>query len=143
MTPRETDPDLSVSVQESPAEAWVSGSLLQYRGHSVWQCMHGTFLRRLPLTSLPPPYFGLRSNIRKGTEFHPSTEVDERFTEHGPAHQNKTQEKGAVTPQETEPDLPVSVWQSLAEVRVNSGVPRGQGMTTTVLGLTVCWHKSF
>ena len=39
----------------------------------------------------------------------------------------KTQEKGAVTPQETEPDLPVSVWQSLAEVRVNSGVPRGQG----------------
>ena len=55
----------------------------------------------------------------------------------------KTQEKGAVTPQETEPDLPVSVWQSLAEVRVNSGVPRGQSMTTTVLGLTVCWHKSF
>ena len=28
MTPRETDPDLSGSVQESPAEVWVGGSLL-------------------------------------------------------------------------------------------------------------------
>ena len=32
-TPQETDPDLPVSVQESPAEAWVSGGLLQGRGH--------------------------------------------------------------------------------------------------------------
>ena len=32
----------------------------------------------------------------------------------------RTQEKGAVTPQETEPDLPVSVQESLIEVRVNS-----------------------
>ena len=31
MTPKETDPDLPVSVQESPAEAWVSGGLLQGR----------------------------------------------------------------------------------------------------------------
>ena len=31
MTPQETDPDLPVSVQESPAEAWVSGGLLQGR----------------------------------------------------------------------------------------------------------------
>ena len=30
----------------------------------------------------------------------------------------RTQEKGAVTPQETEPDLPVSVQESLVEVRV-------------------------
>ena len=29
MTPEETDPDLPVSVQESPAEARVSGGLLQ------------------------------------------------------------------------------------------------------------------
>ena len=29
MTPQETDPDLPVSVQESPAEAWFSGGLLQ------------------------------------------------------------------------------------------------------------------
>ena len=34
----------------------------------------------------------------------------------------RTQEKGAVTPQETEPDLPVSVQESLAETWVNSGL---------------------
>ena len=39
----------------------------------------------------------------------------------------RTQEKGAVTPQETEPDLPVSVQESPVEVRVDSGLLRGQG----------------
>ena len=43
MTPQETDPDLPVSVQEPLAEAWVNGGLLQGWGHSVPQCMHGTF----------------------------------------------------------------------------------------------------
>ena len=38
MTPQETDSDLLVSVQESVAEVWVSGGLLQGWGH----CM-GTF----------------------------------------------------------------------------------------------------
>ena len=33
VTPKETDPDLTVSVQESPVEAWVGGGLLQGRGH--------------------------------------------------------------------------------------------------------------
>ena len=33
LTTQETDPDLSVSVQESPAEACISGGLLQDRGH--------------------------------------------------------------------------------------------------------------
>ena len=33
VTPQETDPDLPVSVQESPVEAWVSGGLLQGWGH--------------------------------------------------------------------------------------------------------------
>ena len=31
--PQETDPDLPVSVQESPAEAWVGSGLLQGQGH--------------------------------------------------------------------------------------------------------------
>ena len=35
VTPQETDPDLPVSVQESPAEAWVGGGLLQGWGHGV------------------------------------------------------------------------------------------------------------
>ena len=39
----------------------------------------------------------------------------------------RTQEKGAVTPQETEPDLPVSVQESLVEASVDSGLPQGQG----------------
>ena len=38
----------------------------------------------------------------------------------------KTQEKGEVSPQETEPDLPVSVQKSPAEVWVNSGLRWGQ-----------------
>ena len=33
VTPKETDLDLPVSVQESPVEAWVSGGLLQGREH--------------------------------------------------------------------------------------------------------------
>ena len=33
MSPQETDPDLPVSVQESPAEAWVGGGLLKGGGH--------------------------------------------------------------------------------------------------------------
>ena len=32
MTPQEIDPDLPMSVQESPAEAWVSSGLLQGSG---------------------------------------------------------------------------------------------------------------
>jgi len=33
MTLQETDPDLPVSVQETPAEAWVNSGLLQGQGH--------------------------------------------------------------------------------------------------------------
>ena len=32
VTPQDTDPDFLVSVQESPAEAWVGGDLLQGHG---------------------------------------------------------------------------------------------------------------
>ena len=38
----------------------------------------------------------------------------------------RTQEKGAVAPQETDPDLPVHVQESLAEVWVGSGLLQGQ-----------------
>ena len=74
VTPKENDPDLSVSVPESPAEAWVSSGLLQGQGLWLRQCMHGTFWRRFPLSSLPPPQCGLRSNNREGTHPWPSTE---------------------------------------------------------------------
>ena len=43
VTPQETDPDLPVSVQESPVEAWVGSGLLQGRGT---ECVRGNFLKR-------------------------------------------------------------------------------------------------
>ena len=39
----------------------------------------------------------------------------------------RSQEKGAVSPQETEPDLPVSVQESLVEAWMDSGLLWGQG----------------
>ena len=39
----------------------------------------------------------------------------------------RTQKKGAVTPQETDPDLPVSVQVSLVEAWVGGGLLQGQG----------------
>ena len=46
----------------------------------------------------------------------------------------RTQEKGAVTPQETQPDLPVRVWESLAETRVDSGWPQDRGIGSSSPG---------
>ena len=39
----------------------------------------------------------------------------------------RTQEKGAGTPQETDPDLPMSVQESPVETWVDSGLLQGQG----------------
>ena len=55
VTQQETDPDLPVSIQESPLEMWVGSGLLQGWGHWMQQCVHGTCWRRSPLSSLPPP----------------------------------------------------------------------------------------
>ena len=41
--PQDTDPDFPMSVQESLAEVWVDGGLLQGQGRRVEQCVHGTF----------------------------------------------------------------------------------------------------
>ena len=64
-----------------------------------------------------------------GFDYRTSTELGKQTL--GEHKQNfvctRTQEKGAVTPQETEPDLPVSVQESPAEAWVNSGLLRGQG----------------
>ena len=74
VTPQETEPDLPMSVQESPAKVWVSSGLLQGQGQQVPRCLHGTFGRRQPLSSLSPPQFGLRSNNSERTQLCPSTE---------------------------------------------------------------------
>ena len=60
--------------QESPEEGRVGGGLLQGQGHWVQWCRQGTFRRRSPASSLPPPSSGLRPNNREGTQPHPSTE---------------------------------------------------------------------
>ena len=51
----------------------------------------------------------------------------------------RTQDKGAVTAQEPEPDLPVSVWESLANAWVDSGLPLDQrAPIAAVLGGVAC-----
>ena len=42
-------------------------------------------------------------------------------------YEPQDQEKGAVTPEDTEPDLPVYVWEFLVEAWVDSGLLWGQG----------------
>ena len=42
-------------------------------------------------------------------------------------NRTRTQEKGTMTPQETDPDLPMSVQESLAEAWAGSGLLQGQG----------------
>ena len=39
VTPQETDPDMLVSVQESPVDAWVSGGLLEGQRHA-WDLLN-------------------------------------------------------------------------------------------------------
>ena len=43
VTPKETDPNLPVNVQEPAVKPWVGGGLLLGQEHRVWQCMQGTF----------------------------------------------------------------------------------------------------
>ena len=47
-----------------------------------------------------------------------------------------TQEKGAVTSQETDPDLPVSVQESLVEAWVSSGLLQGSVQFSSVHSLS-------
>ena len=61
MTPQETDPDLPVSVQESPAEAWVNSGCCRL-GH---ECMGPSEGGRLYLRYL---HLSLASNQTTGRE---------------------------------------------------------------------------
>ena len=59
-----------------------------------------------------------------GLDYRTSTGLGE--TEIPVLEGNKTQRKGAATPQETEPDLSGSVGGSPVEAWVSSGAPQGQ-----------------
>ena len=69
VAPQETDPDMPMSVQEFPAEAWVSSGLLQCQRHWVQQCTHGTFWRRSPYHYL---HHSLASGQATGREHRPA-----------------------------------------------------------------------
>ena len=56
----------------------------------------------------------------------------------------RAQEKGKWPSQETEPVLPLSVWESPAEDWVNRGPAAGSGLlTAAILGSISGWYKSF
>ena len=68
VTAQETEPDLSVSVQQFPAEMWVNSGLLQGQGHWIQQCFHKPFWRRWA-------YHSLASGQTTGREHSPTHQL--------------------------------------------------------------------
>ena len=64
MAPQETDPDLPVSIQDSPAEAWVGGVAVH-----AWDLLKEVTIIFITSTIVWP-----QVNSREGTQIHPSTE---------------------------------------------------------------------
>ena len=73
VTSQETDLDLSVSVQESPAEAWDGGGLLHSWGHCVQQGLRGP-LQEGSSVSIASTIAWPRISSGEGTQLHPSAE---------------------------------------------------------------------
>ena len=78
MTPKETDPDLPGSVQESLAEAWASGGLLQRQGTEYCSVCMG-------------PFEGDHHYLHY--LHHSLTSHQTTRSEHNPAHQQKIELK--------------------------------------------------
>ena len=100
----------------SPEEVRVSSSLLQGQGpwaQQTWAWHKPSCRRQKPHHRAARTYTGLGTQTLRGHEQNPVC--------------TRTQEKGAVTPQETDPDLPVSVQESPVEAWVNSGLLQGWG----------------
>ena len=112
----------------SPTEVWVCSGLLQGQGLWVEQTWvwHKPSWRRLPLT--PPEPTELMQNW--GYRLFGGHKQNLVYT--------RTQEKGAVTPQETDPYLPVSVEESPEEAWVGSGLLQGWGHW-----VQQCMHGTF
>ena len=91
---------------------WVSSGLLQGQGlwvQQTWVWQKPSW-RRSPLTP-PKSHQNLHRTGKQTLGWHTQNLVHTR-----------TQEKGAVTPQEPDPDLPVSVQESLEEAWVGGGL---------------------
>ena len=101
----------------SPADIQVSSGLPQGQGLWVQQTWvwHKSFWRRSPLTP-PESHQNLQKTGKQTLGGHKQNLVCTR-----------TQEKGAVTPHKTAPDLPVCVQESLPEAWVGGGLLQGWG----------------
>ena len=102
----------------SSAEVQVSSGLPQGQGLWVQQtCVwHKPYWRRLPLTPAQSPQNLHRTGEKQTLGGHKQNLVHTRG-----------QEKGAVTSEETDPDLSVGVQESPTEALVNSGLLQDQG----------------
>ena len=111
--PTQTETELCLGVSWGAAgQQWTAaGQGLRVQQTWVW---HKPSWRRLPLTHhrAMRTYTGLGNRLLEGRNRTLCT---------------RTREKGAVTPQETVPDLPVGVQESLAEAWVRGGLLQGWG----------------
>ena len=73
VTPQETDPDLPMSVQESPEEAWVSGGPLQVGGTECSSTSMESF-DEVTITFITSTIVWSQVNSKEGTHLLPSTE---------------------------------------------------------------------
>ena len=116
----------------SPVKVWVSSGLPQGQGlwvQQTWVC-HKPSWRRLLFT----PTQSTRTYTRLGKQIlggHKQNLVGIR-----------TQEKGEMTLQETDPDLGVSVQESLAEVCVSGGMLQGRGHWVQQCIQGIFWRRS-
>ena len=110
-------PETETELCLSPVEVRISSGLLQGQGLWVQQTWvwYKPSWRRSPLTP-PQSHQNLHRTGKQPLGWHKRKPVSAR-----------TQEKGAVIPQETDPDLPVSVQESLEEAWVSRGLLQGGG----------------
>ena len=90
VTSQETDPDLPLCVQESPAKAWVSGGLLQ---GTLSVAVHAwDLLKKVAIIFITSTIVWPQVNSREGTQLHLATESwIKDLLIMAPTHQNKTQ----------------------------------------------------
>ena len=116
---KQTEPDLPLSCLSLSVSCRGMGQQWPATGQGLWGqqtwLSHKPSWWRLPLTS---PW--------SCQNLHMARETDSWRAQTKPVH-TRTQEKGAVTTQKTDSDLPVSVQESPADAWVSSGLLQSQG----------------
>ena len=86
---QDPDPDLPTSVQESPAEAWVSGALLQGLGALRVPVRPRGLLKEVAIICINATVIWPQLKKQEGNIALPiNRKLDYRFTEHGPSEQD-------------------------------------------------------